>query len=152
MTFGMEKWGPFSADANAQGLFQEHWESLALDKDRIALALDNVRYEHMDAAGILHIVTLRDESVLAGYFIAFLLPHVHYVDAGLMAFTDIYYLRPHYRSQFGAALLREAEQTMKQRGVVKAYLSCKVHQDHTALFEKLGWKLTDKSFTKYLKA
>lgn len=129
---------------------RKHHGELALDQDKIELALDLDRYEAMRAAGILHVVTMRDAWQLVGYFVAFLLPHVHYKNAGLMAFTDIYYVMPEYRRSGGAQLFIQAEKTMKERGVTKAYLSCKVHQDHSALFEHLGWTFTDKSFTKYL--
>ena len=106
----------------------------------------------MDAKGILHILTLRDDGKLVGYYLAFVFPHVHYASSGLMSFTDVYYLRPEYRrGGIGAALLAEAERTLRDRGVTKAYLSCKVHQDHSELFQMLGWRKTDYCFAKMLR-
>ena len=106
----------------------------------------------MEKSGILHIVTIRSTGRLVGYYIAFVLPHhVHYSKAGIMAFTDIYYILREFRTGgTGTKLFIEAERTLRNRGVVKAYLSCKVHDDHTALFEGLGWKKTDYAFTKML--
>lgn len=107
----------------------------------------------MDAAGILHILTMRVGANLVGYYMAFILPHPHYQDSGLMAITDAYYVLPEYLSGGrGMQLFVEAEQSLKKRGVVKAYLSCKIHKDLSELFEGLGWRLTDKSFTKYFGA
>jgi GNAT superfamily N-acetyltransferase len=106
----------------------------------------------MDAKGILHILTLRDEGRMVGYYLAFVFPHVHYFSSGLMSFTDVYYVQPRYRrGEYGVALLTEAERTLRDRGVTKAYLSCKVHKDLTPLFELLGWHKTDYAFSKMLK-
>lgn len=107
----------------------------------------------MEAKGILHILTVRDDGKMVGYYLAFVFPHVHYYSSGLMAFCDVYYLRPKYRrGSTGAVLFAEAERTLKEKGVVKAYLSCKVHQDHTELFEALGWRKSDFCFCKLLEA
>lgn len=106
----------------------------------------------MDAKGILLILTARDESRLVGYYLAFVFPHVHYETSGLMSFTDVYYLKPEYRrGETGAVLFAEAERVLRERGVTKAYLSCKVHKDMTPLFEALGWTKTDYCFAKMLR-
>jgi hypothetical protein len=131
---------------------QRHWEEIAIDRESIKLSLNVERYKCMDEGGILHILTARNGAdLLVGYFMAFILPHIHYQEAGPMAFTDVYYLHPDYRDfSSGADLFIEAERTLADRGVTKAYLSCKVHQDNTPLFERLGWLLSDKTFTKLL--
>ncbi len=148
-TFQIENWEKFFADV--QPIFPLHWAELALDQDAVKLGIDNERYLQMQAAGMLHILTMRSAGELVGYYIAFVLPHTHYKDAGLMAFTDIYFVLPEFRKgPTGMALFIEAERTLKERGVKKAYLSCKVHMDHSKLFEALGWTFTDKSFTKYI--
>ncbi len=149
VTFQLEPWEKFFADG--QPLFPQHWREVAVDQDRIRLVLDNERYVQMEKAGILHVLTMRSEGGLVGYYVAFILSHVHYKEAGLMAFTDIYFVLPEFRKgPAGMALFIEAERTLKERGVKKAYLSCKVHMDHSKLFEALGWTFTDKSFTKYI--
>lgn len=147
--FQVEKWREFAPDGNK--LFHRHWEDLSLDRDKIQLSVDEAQYERMDDLGILHIVTARKEDRLVGYFLAFLMTHPHYKDAGLMAVTDIYYLLPEERSGgLGLKLLAEVEKSLLARGVTKAYLSCKIHQDHTKLFTHLGWKPSDITFTKLL--
>lgn len=149
--FAVETWDAMLPEAEA--IFPIHWQELAVDKDKIKLAIDNDRYRAMEAGGILHVLTVRSDRRLVGYYVAFLLPHVHYKEAGLMAFTDFYFILPKFREGgSGAKLFVEAEKTLRARGVTKAYLSCKVHQDHTELFERLGWKKTDFSFTKYFGA
>lgn len=149
VSFQVEPWSEFYLDAAP--LFEKHWQDVAIDQDHIKLNVNVEKYAELDASGLLHIVSVRSDGRLVGYYMAFILPqHMHYVDAGPMAFTDVYYLLPEERGSAGAKLMMVAEQTLRARGVVKAYLSCKVHQDHTELFEALGWTLTDKAFTKRL--
>lgn len=151
ITFQVERWATYFPEAKP--LWERHWKAIAIDKEEIKLNVDAEKYAAMDQQGVLHIQTMRSNGKLVGYFLAFILPnHMHYLGAGLMAFTDVYYVIPEYlKGGNGAKLFIEAERTMKARGVVKAYLSCKVHHDHSELFKKLGWKLSDYAFTKLLK-
>ncbi len=133
----------------AKDIFPRHWEELALNKDKIGLSLDLKRYEQAEKDGMLHVVTVRSDGRLVGYFVAALVGHLHYKDAGLMAFTDIYYVLPEFRNGSGAKMLIFLEQSLRALGVTKMYLSCKVHQDHSELFKSLGYQPTDFIFTKY---
>lgn len=147
LSFKREKWGPFFRDA--QSIMPLHWKEMALDQATIPLAVDGQRFQVIDDQDLLHIITARDGERLVGYFVAIVMPHLHYKDSGLMAFTDMYFILQEYRGGgAGVKLFFAVEQTLRERGVKKAYLSCKVHQDHSVLFEAMGWRLTDKSFTK----
>jgi GNAT superfamily N-acetyltransferase len=129
-----------------------HWQEMALDRGRIQPDADEARYAALDQAGMLHLATARERTGrLVGYWVSFLLPHLHYKSAGLMAYVDMYWVMPAYRrGGCGAKLLLMVERSLQRRGVVKYYLSTKAHQDHGALFERLGWKLSDRVFTKIL--
>jgi len=147
LTYQLERWAQFWQDC--QPLITIHWKELALDQEWIPLGVNEERFASVDALDMLHILTVRDEGRLVGYFLAIVMPHMHYKDAGPMAFTDMYFIHPDYRiGGTGAKMLAEVERTLRARGVVKAYLSTKVHQDHSDLFEKMGWRFTDKAFTK----
>ncbi len=149
LSFQVERWAEFWRDC--QELLPIHWNELALDKDTIALGVDDKRFATIDEQGLLHILTVRSRGEMVGYYLAIVMPHLHYKDAGLMAFTDMYFLHPDYRKGLnGITFLKEAERTLKERGVVKMYISHKVHLDHTKLFDRLGWKMSDKAFTKLL--
>lgn len=148
-TFATEKWPAFSKEA--EGLMRRHWEEVALDRDRIPMGMDHGYYQRLEDAGILHVVTMRVDGQLAGYFIALVSTHPHYKDAGIMAFTDIYYLAPeHRRGNAGARMFAAVEASLRERGAVKLYVSHKLHKDHSLLFEALGYKPTDISYTKLL--
>lgn len=149
LTFQIERW----ADAwhVLEPLTPDHWQEMALDKDLIKIDMDAERYQKLDEQGMIHLTTARDDGHLVGYVICFVMTHLHYRGAGLMALADMYWLRPEYRRGTAAVeLFRTMEQSLKERGVVRAHMSCKVHQDHSALFRYLGWELTDYTFGKIL--
>lgn len=147
--FQVEKWSDCVAEMRE--IWPEHWASLALNQDEIKLSCDEEKYEQGEAAGNLIIITARAEGVLVGYYYGMLLNHLHYKDAGLMCYTDVYYLKPeHRKGGAGAKFMLAIQQILKFRGVVKLYMSTKVHQDNGALFERLGMKLSDRVFTKLL--
>lgn len=114
------------------------------------MAVDEEKYSALDQRGMLHIVTVRSDARLVGYAIAFVMPHMHYKDAGDMAYTDMYFVLPDYRNGSGVKLFMELERSLRERGVVNVFTSCKVQQDHSLLFERLGWVWQDKTFSKYI--
>jgi hypothetical protein len=87
---------------------------------------------------------------LIGYFVGFLFPHPHYFGSGLWGMTDMYFVLPEFRNGVGVRLFVAFENELRARGCVQAVTSCKLHEDHTALLEKLGWTWTDKTFQKHL--
>lgn len=149
ITYQEEQWPDFVEDAKP--IFPIHWEEMALNKDEIKLCLDFTRYEEAYAKQQIHVVTMRSDGKLVGYHVSFLLRHLHYADAGVMAYTDIYFILPEYRvGGAGAKLFMTMERTLRYRGIVKIYMSTKVHQDHSDLILALGYKMTDKVFTKLI--
>ena len=131
-------------------LFPLHWEELALNRDVIKMDVFNERYLAADEANGLLLVTARESGKLVGYFVAFLLPHLHYKSAGLMAMTDMYFVQKEYRNGAGAKLILCVLEALRSRGIKKIYMSCKAHLDQTELFEAMGFKFSDKMFTRML--
>lgn len=124
---------------------------LARDRDKITLGCDEAKYQQGEAVGCLHIVTARAEGKMVGYHYGMLMHHLHYKDAGLMCYTDVYFLKPEYRrGGAGARFLAAIINSLRKIGVVKFYISTKVHQDHGQLFEALGMECSDRVFTKIL--
>lgn len=151
INYRFESWRDFMADGDK--LFPLHWEEMALDKESIKPAADHERYIKLDDMGLLQVTTARTAGRLIGYAINFLMVHMHYKESGLMAMADMYFILPDFRNGgCGVRLFAEMEKGLKARGVVRAHMSCKVHQDHQELFEKMGWRFTDKTFSKMLKA
>lgn len=144
-----ETWSDFYKDA--QFIFPIHWRELALNQDEIKIDVDLDGYLNMERLGRLLVITARSSGRLVGYFISFLMHHLHYKSTGTMAITDMYYVLPAYRNGTGMRLFIEWERILRERGVAFAMTSCKLHQDHQVLFEKLGWTFSDKTFVKYLR-
>lgn len=152
VTYQAEPWEKYVADV--QPLWVQHWLSVGLDHAEVPLAPDYARYQALADAGILHVLTMRTvpEGQLVGYHVSLCQPHLHYVTT-LTASVDLYYVDPAYRKGLaGVRLFREAERHLQARGVVKIQSGCKVHSglDMTRLFERLGYVLTDKLFSKLL--
>lgn len=149
-SFQVEKWS--DALPELRELFPLLWEEVALDKDKFVSECNEPLYANMENLNMLHLVTARTESgELAGYHVSFITPHMHYKTAGAMAFTDMYFIRPEFRiGGMGAKLIAFLEKSLRERGVVKAYLSHKVAHDRGGLFKALGWQPSDVVYCKVL--
>ena len=151
---------PYStAFEEARELLVEHWEEIALNKDKIRLAIDEDRYRDLAEKGILHIVTVRDANIqkwaydpgkLIGYHVALIVPHLHYKN-DLHGFTDIFFIHPDYRKgRIGINLFKFVEKSMKERGVVKLMTAVKLHLDVGRIFERLGWTPIERLYSKII--
>jgi GNAT superfamily N-acetyltransferase len=131
-------------------LFPEHYEELCVVKD-FELNPDYAAYKRMCDAGMLRCITCRCDGELIGYIIFIIQPHLHYMSCKT-AFEDIYFIRKEYRrGRVGIKLFQYAENVLKGIGVDRIVMHTKVHLDNSRLFEYLGYKMTDKIFTKLLK-
>lgn len=145
-TYAVEPWAEFKHEAAP--LWDRHWDEIALDKAQIKLKIDTRAYDQMDAMGMLHVVVARDAGQIVGYHLSFVRPHFHYADS-LTAYTDVYWVAPECRrGRVGINLFQFVEKTLKARGVERMYSACKLHKDVGKLFERLGWKETERVFVK----
>lgn len=138
----VEQWASDSAD-----LIVAHWRELGMDLD-LEIKPDIAKMKALQDLGVFKVITARDEGKLAGYLLAVFSTHLHYSTSPPMFIVDAYYISPEYRTGTGAKLIRFAESFAKNLGAIKIYLSCKVHRDHTKLFEALGYRLSDYAFIK----
>ncbi len=128
-------------------LFRSHYEEIALFRDRIELNPDWQRYRNAEAAGLLKILTARDEAgVLVGYHIGMLMPHPHYVKH-VMLFTDIFFLvRAEREGLAGVRFLRAILEHAREIGAEHLVMGTKLHKDLGNIFERLGGLETDRMF------
>lgn len=149
MIFQQEKWADCVAEMRE--IWPEHWAELSLNRETIKLDVDEAKYEQGQESGVLHLVTAREEGKLVGYYYGMLLHHLHYKSAGVMCYTDVYFLKPKYRKGgSGARFIAAVVESLKSVGVVKLYISTKDHQNHGPLFELMGMKCSDHIYTKLL--
>ena len=99
---------------------------------------------------MLRTVTCRADGKLIGYIVFIVSPHLHYKSCKT-AIEDIYFVKKEYRKgRVGIRLFQYAEKVLKEREVKRIVMHTKVHLDNSKLFEYLGYKWTDKVFSKML--
>lgn len=135
----------------AAPLLRRHWQEVALDQGTVPLDPDWDAYAQIEAAGLMHITTARDETgALVGYSAYFIAPNLHYRSLRV-AETDIFWLAPeHRRGLAGARLIRAAEAALAERGVNKVVSKVKIHIDTGPLFERLGYHAIERIYAKTL--
>jgi len=130
-------------------IFPVHYEELCVTKD-FPLEPDYEAYRNLAKAGMLRCITCRADGDLIGYIVFIVQPHLHYRSCKT-AFEDIYYVKKEFRKgRIGIRLFQYAEKVLKERGVNRIIMHTKVHLDNSKLFEYLGYKHTDKLYTKLL--
>jgi GNAT superfamily N-acetyltransferase len=130
-------------------LFPAHYEELCVTKE-FPVEPNYEAYRNMANAGMLRCFTCRNDADLIGYLIFIVSPHLHYKSC-MTAIEDIYFVSKEYRKgRVGIKLFQYAEQVLKDRGVNRIVYHTKVHLDNSRLFEYLGYKMTDKVFSKML--
>lgn len=149
VSFKTEKWARVVHEMKE--LFPAHWEELALDRDKFPMDVCHDRYIQFEAAGALLLVTARADRKLVGYYVGMVLPHLHYQSSGNMLHTDMYFVKKEFRNGVGAKLLMCAQEAGRKAGAAKMYLSCKLHSNHTDLFQKMGFIPSDIMHVKVLK-
>lgn len=131
-------------------LLEEHYEEVAMYKDRVKLDPDYEKYLTLSELGILHCVTVRDKGVLIGYFITFIQPHLHYQET-LYGVNDILFLEPSYRgSDVAVKLFMFAEERLRDEGVDVLVLHMKTSLPFEGLAKFLHYDKAEYNYSKYI--
>lgn len=133
--------------SEATDLIYAHWQELGLDLD-LEIAPDFGKMKQLEDMGMFKVITVRDDGRLVGYLLAIVNNHLHYKNSPKMLIVDAYYVSPEFRNGAGVKLVRFTEDLAHRLGAIKIYFSCKVHKDHSQLFQALGYRLSDFAFTK----
>lgn len=150
LTYQLEDWATYVRDC--QALWWEHWEEIAVQKDRMPMRPDEEAYRALEAAGRLQIVTAREQGVMVGYIVSVVRPHMHYADV-LTGYEDAYFLsKSHRKGMAGVKLIREAIRHMRAVGVQKCFFMTKAALDMGRIFERLGFTKTDIVYSKWIGA
>ena len=148
ITYQVEQWHDCLPEMEA--LWPLHWQEVAADKDVIPLEPNYEMYNMLVQTGQLHLLTARSDGKLIGYHVSIVRPHLHY-KSSLSAFTDMYFIHPDFRKgMVGVNIFRAAEKSLKQRGVQKMFTGTKLSLDMGRIFERLGWKETERLYTKVI--
>jgi L-amino acid N-acyltransferase YncA len=148
ITYALEPWATYYRDC--QPLWPEHYDEIAVQKDRMPMRPDVAAYQALDTAGRLQIVVARDDGRMIGYVLSVIRPHLHYADV-LTGYEDAYFLsKPYRKGMIGVKLLREAVRHMQAVGVHKAFFMTKVALDMGPIFERMGFTKTDVVYSKWI--
>ena len=149
ITYNKEKLSDIKEEL--EPLLREHYKEVAMYKDKVQLAPDWERYEMLDKADILKIVTVRDGKQLVGYYICFVMPNPHYSN-DMYAVNDIVLIKPEYRNaKVGVGLFQYAEKWMRSLGVSVMTVHMKTFLPFDKLCEGLGWDYAERLYTKCIK-
>ena len=148
LTFQLERAVSIAKELEALAL--EHWEDVALDKDKMPFGLDILYYEVLDKCNMLQTLTARRDGVIVGYCLVVIRPHPHNRTV-LCGFEDAYFLATAERKgRLGLQLLKESLKALKRRGVKKVFFHSKCHKDLAALFKYLKFKHCDEVWSFWL--
>lgn len=148
ITYQVEAWSDCSEEMSR--LWKAHWEEVAMNKDTIPLEPNMEMYGWLESTGQMHVLTARSDGRIVGYHVSIVRPHLHY-KSSLSSFTDMYYVSPdHRKGMVGVRLFKEAEKTLRARGVQKMFTGTKLSLDMGRIFERLGWVETERLYTKYI--
>jgi len=131
-------------------LLEAHWQEIALYKDQFPLNPDYNQYKLLDQAGVVHVVTARNDGDLIGYYISFIMPHLHYQDC-IVAMNDVLFIKSEYRKgRAGMKMIAFAEQELKKLGVHRMMIHVNTQHDFSPLLTRMGFTETERNFEKLL--
>lgn len=143
---------------NLKGFFPDHWNELALNKDKVPLDPQYQVYLDRENLGQVMFICGREKGRIIAYFVGFVTPALHYQTC-LTLQMDIFYLAPEYRdgdslSEVEADMVcMDLFQAVKaegiRRGVKRAFYGSKLHKDASRLFEELGMVEVERYYSEY---
>lgn len=135
---------------HAEALYTEHFDEIALHKERLVLSPDRETYAILENAGAVFTLVVRDKAdEIVGYTITSIARHLHY--DMLQAQNDVIYLRKDLRqSGIGAELIRATENEAKLRGASVIAWHAKQNTPFERVLPRLGYGVQDIIFTKGL--
>jgi GNAT superfamily N-acetyltransferase len=96
-------------------IMDDHWHEVTL-RPKTDLDPDWTRFFTIDAAGLLTVVTARDNDKLVGYVVLIMVPLLHYRSVQC-AHDDAFFLKKDYRKGLtGSKLIQAAEDIMRAKG------------------------------------
>lgn len=130
-------------------LLVEHWEEIALYKDRVPLAPNWAKYQEIEEQKKLVIVSARSEGTLIGYCFWFFVDHIHY-QGHTVAVNDVIFLKKEFRrGRIGLELIRQAEYYAIVCGADRISWHVKTSNDWTPILTRMGYALEELIMSKY---
>ena len=136
--------------AQANVLFEEHYEEIARNKQVMKLKPDKKAYYKLEKANQLFILSAWQNDVLIGYSVNFVLNHPHYADL-LLAQNDLLYIKKEMRgSRAGLKLIKETETHATLLGCKLMLWHAKENTALGAILPRLKYGVQDIIYSKEL--
>lgn len=130
--------------------FPVHHAELGLFKDRMPLDPQYDVYLRREDAGEVIAVCLREDGAMAGYFVGFVTPGLHYRQT-LSCTMDICYIREDLRNGgAGRMLFSAVKAALTARGVKCWYVGSKDHKPIEEFYRAFGFTPADHYFAMWL--
>lgn len=122
----------------ARDLIKAHWLEAGSFQDFMSLNLNDDAFRALQASGALHILTVRDEGEIIGYFFV-MLSH-HPLDKAHVIGSDVFiYTAPRYRRWgIGPQMIRLGEDRLRRLGAVVVFFREKTGRE--GYLERFGYK------------
>ena len=152
MVFAVE---PFANGARSVGfseLIEANYAEMERHKQLRKMSLDRAGYDMMDKAGKMRCYSARVGGELVGYATFFLSRGYRYDVSGAMAFSDLWFLKPAFRSGDAAArMLSFVENDMRKNGVIALYMCDPLQRSIWPLLKWAGFMPIETTYEKILK-
>ena len=127
-------------------LLMENWGETEIFNMTKKLAPKLSIYKSLADQNILKLYSVKDDDILVGYFVSFIMPHQHYADV-IVAETDTFFISEKYRKGLlGYKFLQYVVKNLKQKvGII--FLTMNVKKDLSKLLTRLNFKLTDYKYS-----
>ena len=140
----------YGVSSEIDGLLQEHYAELTLNKDRVKLNPRWSQYKALELVGAFVVFTARDGEKLVGYSAFFVQHHIHYADL-VHAHNDVLFLtKEHRQGTAGIRLIKFCESQLKSIGVAKLTFHAKVDTSLIPILRRLGYQLEEVVQGKFL--
>jgi len=131
-------------------LVTEAWDEVEVYKDKMKLDPNYDLYLELEKLGVVHVVTVRDEGKLIGYYISLLMPNPHY-QTHTFAINDLLFIHPDYRGGTTTyRMFKYAFKKLKEKGVSVITLNMKVKFPFKRLCKALGMEHHENVYTIYV--
>jgi len=131
-------------------LLLKHYEEVAFRKDKIAFNPDYDKYLQLADIDMLHLVSVRKEGVLVGYYLSFISINPHYMDHTYAANDVLYVHEDHRGGTVAYRMFKYAEEKLKEKGVSIITVHMKNKLPFDRLCEARGMEAIETIYMKYI--
>ena len=134
--------------AEAQTLFDEHYEEIARNKQVMVLKPDEETYRKAEEMGTIFILSARQNDVLIGYSVNFVSNHLHYADLKLAQNDLLFISKEHRGGRVGLRLIKDTENHAKSLGCELMLWHCKPNTPLNEILPRLRYGVQDVIYSK----